>query len=310
MSEERVEPYEVQTCQLVAEERVEPYQVQTCRYVAEERVEPYQVRTCEMVAEQRVETIPVTTCSYVAEERVEPYEVQTCQLVAEERVEPYQVTTCSYAAEERVEMRTRADLPHGRRDGVRARFRSASPEQVPVTVNRVVARQVAAHRGRAAVHDGPRRHSDLPDVPVSLTAEVIPGGAPPRGGRRLFFVEGGQVLSNRGSGPGRSPSRGQNSARVVAIHRTRNDHPSRACNVFRGPKSSRSPPVLARQRRELAASRPAAGPTPRPARRRCREGGQDDPPIPHQEAGAEWPGDPEHGVMMARDQAIRPASSR
>ena len=51
VTEERVEPYEVQTCNYVREERVEPYEVQTCSYVAEERVEPYQVRTCEMVAE-------------------------------------------------------------------------------------------------------------------------------------------------------------------------------------------------------------------------------------------------------------------
>ena len=165
VAEERVEPYEVRTCQYVAEERVETIPVTTCQYVAEERVEPYEVRTCEMVAEERVETIPVTTCQYVAEERVEPYEVQTCQYVAEERVENIPVTTCQYVSRATGRARARDDLPDGRRDrlapGSGLRPRAGSGHRQPVRRPRG-----PAHDRRAAVHDGPGRRPDLPDLPV------------------------------------------------------------------------------------------------------------------------------------------------
>ena len=95
VAEERVENVPGHHLPDVAEERVEPYEVRTCNFVARgagrELPGPdLQLRrrgagpalrgpTCAMVAEERVETIPVTTCSYVAEERVEPYEVRTCR---------------------------------------------------------------------------------------------------------------------------------------------------------------------------------------------------------------------------------------
>ena len=188
VAEERVETIPVTTCQYVAEERVEPYEVRparwwprsasrrspspTCQYVAEERVEPYEVQTCEMVAEERVETIPVTTCQYVAEERVEPYEVQTCQMVAEERVETIPVTTCQYVAEQHVE-RVPVTTCRMVAETASRQVPVCVPEQVPVTVNRCVARVVPRTDRRAAVHDGPGRR---PDVHGLQLIALRPGG--------------------------------------------------------------------------------------------------------------------------------------
>ena len=48
------------------------------------------------------------------------------------------------------------------------------PEQVPVTVNRCVARLVPRTDRRAAVHDGPGRRPDLPVVQLNRSGFPVP----------------------------------------------------------------------------------------------------------------------------------------
>ena len=134
-----------------------------------------------MVAEQRVETVPVTTCNYVSEERVEPYEVQTCKLVAEERVEPYRsqpAATWPRNASSGCPCRPAAWFKRR----LHARCPVCVAEQVPVTVNRVVARKFpvpwpcsSAPWCLSSLH--------LPVLPVSRSdarngRNGVPGGTP------------------------------------------------------------------------------------------------------------------------------------
>ena len=124
-----------------------------------------------MVAEERVENSPVTTCQMVAEERVQPYEVRTCSMVAEERVENCPGHHLPDGRRGADRDGPGHDLPDGRRDRLAA-GPVCVPEQVPVTVNRCVARRWLA-RSPCRLHDGPGGRPRLPDLPLS--------GSRPRG---------------------------------------------------------------------------------------------------------------------------------
>ena len=187
----------VTQCRYVSEQRVESTPVTTCSYVSEERVEPYEVQTCNsspksgssLTKSRPAATSPRNGSSLTrfaparwwpsSGWRPSPLPPATMSLRSGRALRSPDLPARRRGARGALpghnlqlrrrgtgRARTRADLPHGRRDGLApgsglcrgAGSRDRQPRRRPTS---------CPHRGRAAMHHGARRHSDLPDVPVS-----------------------------------------------------------------------------------------------------------------------------------------------